>query len=168
VTAALVLGAAVLPDGTASPTLVLRVTHAVLLWEAGLVDAICVAGGQGNRGPSEGDAGCCVAAALGVPRRALIAETRSGNTVENLAFAAPLLAGDRIVLVSNRWHLPRAWLAARAMGLRVEVSGPRGTMSWGRTLRAIAREALAVPGTVWRAWAWRGRVSGDRPEPPRA
>jgi uncharacterized SAM-binding protein YcdF (DUF218 family) len=156
VTAALVLGAAVLPDGTASPTLVLRVTHAVLLWEAGRVDAICVAGGRGNHGPAEGNAGCCVAAALGVPRPALIAETRSRSTVENIAFAAPLLAGHRIVLVSNRWHLPRARLAAWVMGLRVEASGPRGTMSWRATMRAVLREVAAVPGTVWRAWRARG------------
>jgi uncharacterized SAM-binding protein YcdF (DUF218 family) len=169
VRAALVLGAKVLPDGTASSTLALRVAHAVRLWDEGRVETICVSGGQGAHGGPEGEVGCCVAAALGVPPGALVAETRSANTVENLYLAAPLLEGRRIVLVSNRWHLPRARLAAWVMGLRVEASGPRGTMSWGRTVRAAAREALATPGTVWRAWKHRGivrRAETNEPIPP--
>ena len=153
---ALVLGAAVWADGIASPTLALRVGHAVALWRAGAVGAICVSGGVGAHGPAEGVVGCELAHAQGVPRRALIAETASRSTVENLALSAPLLAGRGIVLVSSRWHLPRALLAARMLGIRAEASGPKGTMSWGRTLRALVREAAAAPGTAWRAWRWRG------------
>lgn len=148
---ALVLGAAVRADGTPSPTLRLRVEHAVALWRAGAVDAICVAGGQGAHGPPEGVAGVRLAAAMGVPGTALLAETASRNTVENLRLAAPLLAGREVVIVSNRWHLPRARLAAAILGLRVAASGPRGTMRWPRMLRAVLREAAATPGTALRA-----------------
>ncbi|MGB3553954.1 MAG: ElyC/SanA/YdcF family protein, partial [Jannaschia sp.] len=64
---ALVLGAAVWADGSPSPTLRLRVDHAVALWHAGRVDAICVAGGAGTHGPPEGQVGRDLARAAGVP-----------------------------------------------------------------------------------------------------
>ncbi|PWJ22126.1 DUF218 domain-containing protein [Jannaschia seohaensis] len=146
------LGAAVWPGGRPSPTLHLRVEHAVVLWREGRVQAICVAGGRGRHGPPEGEVGVALARAMGVPGAALLAETASRSTVENLAFAAPMLAGREIVLVSNRWHLPRARLAARLLGLRVSADGPVGRLSWPRTLRAALRETVATPWTGWRAW----------------
>ncbi|TFL19445.1 YdcF family protein [Jannaschia formosa] len=148
---AVVLGAAVRPDGTASPAFRLRVAHAVSLWRGGEVAAICVAGGQGAHGEAEGIVGCRLAVGMGVPPEALLAETESRNTVENLTFAARMLEGRPMVLVSSRWHLPRARLAAALLGLAVETSGPAGTMSRRRTARAVLREALAVPATVAKA-----------------
>ncbi|WP_371156384.1 YdcF family protein [Jannaschia sp. 2305UL9-9] len=156
---ALVLGAKVRADGTPSPTLRLRVVHAVGLYRAGAVDAICVSGGKGAFGLSEGEVGADLARAMGVPARALIAETRSRNTIENLKMAAPLIRGRPVIIVTNRWHLPRAMLAARLMGLSATGSGVAGRTTRARALRAILREVAAVPPTILRAlcvrWARR-------------
>lgn len=158
---ALVLGAAVFPDGGPSPTLHLRVAHAVHLYRAGAVTEICVSGGHGRHGPPEGEVGVALARTMGVPDTALMAETASRNTVENLVMSAPLLAGRRIVIVSNRWHLPRALIAARLLGIAAEIDGPAGRMSWPRTARAALREAAATPTTALRALRFRwGRRSG--------
>lgn len=149
---ALVLGAAVRPDGTPSATLRLRVAHAVQLFKTGRVQMICVAGGKGDHGPPEGEVGIALARDMGVPASALLAELQSRSTVENLQRARPLLPPEaQVVLVSNRWHLPRAGMAAWLMRLPAQSSGPRGQMSWGRTLNAIAREVLATPATAVRA-----------------
>ena len=58
----------------------------------------------------------------GIPETALLLETESRNTFENAANAARLLraAGkNRIVLVSDRLHLPRAARMFRQAGLDV-------------------------------------------------
>ncbi|MGB3406202.1 MAG: YdcF family protein [Jannaschia sp.] len=153
-TVALVLGAAVRPDGTPSPTLRLRVEHAVGLYHAGQVQALCIAGGQGRYGPPEATVGCALAQDLGVPAEDLIAEDRSRSTFENLIFARPLLRDRPLVIVSNRWHLPRAALVARILKMPARTSGPRGQMPWPGTLRAVLREALLMPRTALRAVRW--------------
>lgn len=149
---AVVLGAAVRADGSASPTLALRVRHAAALWHAGRVDALCLTGGAGRHGPPEALVARDLARDLGVPPDRLLVETASTNTHGNLVEALRLLAPDApLTLVSNRWHLPRAWLIARLMGRRATLSGPRGRMGRARTAAAILREIAAAPGSALRA-----------------
>lgn len=150
-TVALVLGAAVREDGSASPTLRARVEHAVELFHAGDVDALCISGGVGRFAPSEAEVGRDLALALGVPGEVILLEAASRSTIENLKFSAPMLDGHRIILVTSRWHLPRAWVAARIIGLRPRLSGSPGQMNRANTARAIAREAVAIPTTALRA-----------------
>ena len=147
---ALVLGAAVRPDGTASPTLALRVAHAVALWRAGEVERICLTGGQGRHGAPEAHVARALALAAGVPPDALLVEDRSVTTFENIAFARPLLDGP-IVLVSNRWHLPRARLIAALLGMAVSGSGPRGRLPRRKVAVAVLREVGATPLSALRA-----------------
>ena len=155
---ALVLGAAVRPDGTASPTLDLRARHAVGLHRAGRVDAICLTGGPGAHGPAEAQVAANIAREMGLPDDALVIEATSTNTVQNIALALPLLPGGAdLVLVSNRWHLPRAWLIARLLGCRPTLSGPPGTAGTARTAAAILREIAAAPLSAWRALRWARR-----------
>lgn len=150
---AVVLGAAVRPDGTPSPTLRLRVLHAVDLWQAGRVGLIAMTGGRGRYGPPEAHVSRDLALAEGVAPDAVIVEDRSTSTVENLAFVRPLLPpGASVALVSNRWHLPRARAAAGVLGIPVAfVSGPVGALPPGKLARAAAREALGLPSTLIRA-----------------
>ncbi|MEM7490000.1 MAG: YdcF family protein [Pseudomonadota bacterium] len=164
-TLAIVLGAAVQPDGTASPTLRLRVAHAVALHRAGRVDRLIFTGGAGRYGPPEACVARDLAVAFGLPDDVLSVETVSRNTVENLTHARPLLPdGARVVLVTNRWHLPRALLAARLLGLRATGSGPRSTAPPLTTLRAVLREMMALPLTARRARrARRNEKTAPRP-----
>jgi uncharacterized SAM-binding protein YcdF (DUF218 family) len=153
---AIVLGAAVRPDGTPSPTLRLRVEHAVALFHRGEVGRLVLTGGRGRFGPAEAEVARDLARSLGMPAHAIRIETASTNTVENLAHAIPLVDGPAVI-VTNCWHLPRARLAARLLGLRAFGSGPRGMASLGATLRALLREVAAVPLTILRALRWRRR-----------
>lgn len=155
---AIVLGAAVRPDGTPSPTLALRVRRGVALWRAGRVDRLCLTGGIGLHGAAEAEVAAALARALGVPQAALILEASSVDTNGNIARALPLLPpGAVLTLVSNRWHLPRAWLIARLHGHRAGLCGPRGRAGPGRTAAAILREVCAIPLSAWRAVRAAGR-----------
>ncbi|MEM8851041.1 MAG: YdcF family protein [Pseudomonadota bacterium] len=149
---AIVLGAAVRPDGTPSATLALRVTHAVGLHRTGQADLLIFTGAAGRHGPPESHVARDLAIAQGIPADAIRIETASRTTLENLIQARTLLPqGATIILVSNRWHLPRARLAARLLGLRTTGSGPRATAGKAATARAILREAVATPLTMLRA-----------------
>jgi uncharacterized SAM-binding protein YcdF (DUF218 family) len=94
------------------------------------------------------------ALARGVPDVALLVEPRSRNTVENERETARLLRprnGRRVLLVSDRAHLPRAALLFRLAGLRViGCAGVRApSILW--ELDAAVREFVALPRSLARA-----------------
>jgi len=60
---------------------------------------------------------------LGLPRTRLILEDRSRNTHENAAFTADMVKpkpGERWLLVTSAWHMPRAVGCFRAAGFTVQ------------------------------------------------
>lgn len=144
-TFAIVLGAAVWTGGVASPTLRRRAATAAALYRAGKVGGIVATGGIGAHPPSEAETIRDLLTAHGVPDGAIILEPRSRSTLENIAFAAELLPeGSAVVLVSDAWHLPRARLVARRLGLHAQGAAP--SLSGARplfTARAILREIAA-------------------------
>lgn len=149
---AIVLGAAVRPDGTPSATLRLRVNHAVNLYKTKRAQLLIFTGSAGEHGPPEALVSRDLAVSLGIPAQDIRTEIQSRSTVENLFFARSLLPPDaKPVIVSNRWHLPRACLAAQLMGLRVTGSGPQTTSPTATTVRAVLREAVATPSTILKA-----------------
>lgn len=156
-TTAIVLGAAVWPGAVPSPTLARRTAHAVHLFHTGEVQRLCLTGGLGQHPPTEAQAAADLARAADVPDSALILEDRSTNTHANIANALALLpASEPIMLVSDSYHLPRAWLIARALGRRVTLSAcARGTAPLPKYLWMWAREALATPLSLWRAFSSR-------------
>ena len=114
---AIVLGAAVWPDGP-SPTLRRRALHGAGLVLSGEAALLVGTGGIGLHPPAEGALIARIARAQGVPEDALRAETTSRTTWENLANARPLLPGPDVLVVTDRWHMPRALMIARRLGLR--------------------------------------------------
>jgi len=114
-----VLGAAQY-GGRPSPALERRLLAALALYQKGLAPRIAVAGGKAAGDTlSEGEAGCRYLMARGVPQEALLCETRSQSTYQNLLFLRPHLEG-RILLVTDAPHLPRALFLARLLGLKAE------------------------------------------------
>jgi uncharacterized SAM-binding protein YcdF (DUF218 family) len=53
-----------------------------------------------------------------------------------------------VTIVTNRWHLPRALLAARMLGMAAAGSGPRGALPPAKLMKAYGREVVAVPKTA--------------------
>ncbi|MCS7218016.1 MAG: YdcF family protein [Thermus sp.] len=140
-----VLGAAQY-GGKPSPALERRLEAALALYRQGQAPRVAVAGGRmpGDR-YSEGEVGCRYLAQRGVPEGALLCETQSQNTYENLLFLKPHLRG-RVLLVTDAPHLGRALFLARLLGLEAEghpVPGPYPLGYW-------AREAL------YRLWLYLG------------
>jgi uncharacterized SAM-binding protein YcdF (DUF218 family) len=95
-----------------------------------------------------------LALAAGLPDAALVVETGSRNTWENARETTGLLRQrglSRIVLVSDRVHLPRAALLFRLAGLSiVERAGVRSRSAWWEA-GALLRELAALPKSLVRA-----------------
>ncbi len=134
----------------------LRVRHASDLVKMGQVKAILLTG-RGAGGDSAEEMRR-QAIAAGVPPDAIVLETASTTTRENLIFAAPLIKGRgwrRIALVTSQSHLARAIAAARKAMPDVDwVPAPvpdAGPPARARRLRA--EEALKHLWYLVRGWA---------------
>jgi uncharacterized SAM-binding protein YcdF (DUF218 family) len=131
-------------DGEARPALVLgcppgpaflrRLEAAAGLFQAGQARFIVVSG------RNEADWGAARLRSLGVPEAALRLEGAARNTWETLHLSRPLLGEGAFHLVTDRWHLPRATVVARSLGLDVR---PLGAASPWRA-RTVLREGLSV------------------------
>lgn len=150
--AALVLGAAVCPDGTPTPALLRRAHHGAALYLAGKVQLVIGCGGVGDHGPAEALVIAELCRQAGVPDSAIRCERQSKTTLENIAFARPLLeaAGiPRVVLVTDAYHAPRARMIARRLGLCATSASPKAP-GMRKRLRWSLREIPAY--LYYRFW----------------
>lgn len=145
VDAAIVLGAAVFGERP-SPVLRERINHAISLYEAETVRFIIFTGGQGDPGEAaEADVAAAYALAQGVPPEAILRETTSTSTLENLANAQQVAAAhelDSFLIVSTPFHMKRAMAIAADLDMQA-YSSPTRTIAWisGWTkLRAFGQE----------------------------
>ncbi|WP_242107116.1 YdcF family protein [Aliiroseovarius subalbicans] len=142
----LVLGAAVWPCGVPSPTLKRRASHAAQLYLQGDFAGVIACGGLGKHSPSEAKVIGGICEDLGVPPAEIQLEDQSTTTLENIRLALPLLPKDtdKVLIVTDAFHAPRARLTARRFGLRATTSSPslKGATSV-RTLKAFLREGPA-------------------------
>ena len=150
-----VLGAAQYA-GRPSPAFQRRLDHALALYRAGGVQTIVVTGGRQPGDPySEGEVGRDYLARQGIPARALLAETRSRTTIENLRGARSFLPpGTPLTLVTDEAHAPRALALAKALDLTANASPSplRRQPDWKYLLREklalVAYRLLGVQGSA--------------------
>ncbi len=132
---AIVLGAAAY-DGRPSPVFAARIDHGIALFRAGRVRRLLFTGGFGTGASfAESQVARRYAMARGVPASAILIETRSRTTRQNLDEAAILMRGQGLrsaFIVSDPAHLMRAGWMADAVG--------------------IDAQAAATPSTRYRGW----------------
>jgi uncharacterized SAM-binding protein YcdF (DUF218 family) len=147
-----VLGCRLFPDGRPSQRLRRRVALAAGLYHDGAAPLLVLSGG-GDGPVAEAAVMHELAREAGIPETALLLEAESCNTFENAANTARLLyaAGkSRIVLVSDRLHLPRAARLFRRAGL--EITGVAGVpaSSMRRAVKGMLYEAASLARSLFR------------------
>lgn len=148
VDAILVLGAAQY-DGRPSPVLRARLDHAVSLWERGLAPYLVVTGGKlpGDR-VTEARASADYLIGKGVPDEAILREVQGRTTWESLAASSRFLRDrglDRVLIVSDPYHLLRARETAEEVGLDAHTSPvPDSLISGGAEWERMLKEAAGV------------------------
>jgi uncharacterized SAM-binding protein YcdF (DUF218 family) len=181
----IVLGGAVTPDISAAhhdPALneaAERITAVVELARRYPNARIVFSGGDGNLIPigSEADAALLAFERLGLPRERVLTEGKSRNTVENAVFSKRLVApkaGERWLLVTSAYHMPRAIGVFRQAGFPVEAYpvdwrtvGPEDALRpFGSFSEGIRRTDTAVREWIGLTVYWlTGRSSALFPAP---
>ena len=148
VDAIVVLGAAQY-DGRPSPQLRARLDHVVTLWNLPVAPVVVVTGGKqsGDRF-TEAEASRDYLVSRGLPVEIIVIESRGESTYQSLEAVrdeARVNQWQRVVLVSDPYHLKRAQLVAAELGMPAEVSATRdGVVSGSGALRRNVREALGI------------------------
>lgn len=125
VDAIVVLGAAEY-DGRPSPVFAARLDHALGLFKQNIAPVVITTGGKfPGETQSEGAVGKGYLARKGIPLQKIFAEENSLTTKQNLARVAEIMEEKKltsVVLVSDPFHMYRAKLIAKDLGLTVSTS----------------------------------------------
>jgi uncharacterized SAM-binding protein YcdF (DUF218 family) len=158
-----VLGAGMDPDGTLQISSKLRVEKAVRVYKSGAAPALHFTGGVGRpNGVSSGQQMANYAVELGVPVKATSYEGNSYSTLQNALFSAPYLKNDnRIILVTEGFHLPRSWVSMQLFG-RYDIALAR-SVAFRQTspnaefpqVTLVIREVLAIWFNIGRYIVWK-------------
>ena len=119
--AIIVLGAAAY-DARPSPVFEERIRHGIDLYQRGLAKKLIFTGGYGGGGArfSESQVARRYALRQGVPAKAILIESASRNTQENLRQAVLLMQANELhsaVIVSDPLHMSRALRISRELGI---------------------------------------------------
>lgn len=138
----LVLGAGVKPDGSPSNMLRDRMITAIDLYEGGVTDRLLVSGDHGRKDYDEVNTMKDLAVDAGVPSEHVFMDHAGFSTYDSLYRAKEVFCADKVVIVTQEYHLHRALYIAEKLGVEaVGVSADRQEYR-GQFMREI-REILA-------------------------
>lgn len=138
----LVLGAGVRPDGSPSDMLRDRMLTAIDLFDGGVTDRLLVSGDHGREDYDEVNTMKDFAVDSGVPSECVFMDHAGFSTYDSLYRAKEVFCADKVVIVTQEYHLHRALYIAEKLGIEaVGVSADRQEYR-GQFMREI-REILA-------------------------
>ncbi|MDD2234278.1 MAG: ElyC/SanA/YdcF family protein [Desulfitobacteriaceae bacterium] len=115
--AVLVLGAYVFPDGTTSSMLNDRLSQGYELYKTGKAPKILVSGDHGQKDYDEVNAMKSFLKDRGVPGQDVFMDHAGFSTYESVYRARDVFKVQRVIIVTQEYHLMRAVFLAREMGL---------------------------------------------------
>ncbi len=125
---AIVFGAGVWDDGTPTPMLADRVQAAINLYKLGRIQKILMTGDNFYPDYDEVQAMSSYAEKQGVPIIDILLDPAGLNTYDSCYRAKSLFGIEQAVLITQRYHLPRAVYTGRQMGIKAV---GLGTPDWG-------------------------------------
>ena len=148
--AAIVFGAGLYRDGTPTPVLRDRVAAAADLYFAGKVEKILMSGDNSYLNYNEPGAMKDYALSLGVPEDAIVLDYAGLRTYVTCYRAKVIFGLDEAILVTQRFHLPRAIMTCQMLGINAQgvmadrrIYNPRTHSYW---------RAREVPATMIAFW----------------
>jgi vancomycin permeability regulator SanA len=156
---ALILGAGLQADGTPSDVLAERVRVGVTLYKGSVVRKLIMSGDNSRREYDEVSAMKALAVQLGVRSDDVLLDYAGFNTMQSCVRLRKVFGQTRAIVVSQRFHLPRAVHLCRFAGIRtiaVRAPDPRSRVDgWKSTIREVPATTLA--------W-WSVHVFGVQPK----
>ena len=147
---AIVFGALVYPDHSLSPILEDRVQAAVYLYKAGKVKKLLMTGDNSRKHYNEPQAMANYAMANGVPARDIALDYAGFDTYDSCYRAREIFGIKSAVLVTQRYHVHRAIMIARHLGIdAVGVELPDWSKYPNFRFSLTSREWLADLKATW-------------------
>lgn len=126
-----------------------RLDRGIELYKEGFAEYIIVAGGQGpGEDITEAEAMKRYLVTKGIEESKIIMEDKSSNTMENLRYAKEIMKEknlDTAIIVSNKYHLKRASIMAKKVGLKASYSGVYVSRYFLNEIYGFFRE---IPGVI--------------------
>jgi len=147
---AVVFGAGLRRDGTPTPILRDRVETAATLYFSGKVEKILLSGDNRFEDYNEPEAMRQYALSLGVPNDALALDYAGRRTYDTCYRARAIFGVKSALLVTQRFHLPRALFICNALGVEAVGVQANNRQYWNRSLFIWNfREQLATLGAFF-------------------
>lgn len=140
--AILVLGCQVREDGSLSLMLQDRIDKAIELYEAGVSDKIIVSGDHGREEYDEVNAMKNYLIEKGIPSENIFMDHAGFSTYESLYRAQYIFKTEKVVVVTQEYHLYRAVYIGNKLGIETYGVPAAKILYYGQTSREI-REILA-------------------------
>lgn len=147
---ALVFGAGLRRDGTPSLVLADRVAAAASLFHQGKVERLLLTGSAPSPSRDEPQAMRQLALSLGVPEDAIWMDNQGERTLDSCQRAKEVFGIDTALLVTQRFHLPRALATCDGLGLTADGVAADLSSYSRRTQRFW--ELREVPATLMAVW----------------
>ncbi len=126
---AIVFGAGIWEDGTPTPMLADRIEGAIGLYKLGRVKKLLMTGDNSSEDYNEVKAMAQYAQARGVPAGNIVLDYAGFSTYESCYRAKEIFGIKQAVLVTQRYHLPRAVYTCEHLGINVV---GLGMADWGQ------------------------------------
>ena len=138
----LVLGCAVWADNEPSPMLKDRLDTAIALYKAGVAPKLLLSGDNSIVEYSDPDCMLQYTLAQGVPPEDIFLDYAGFSTYESVYRSNAIFRADRLIVVTQQYHLYRALKACDALGIEAKGVAANQQKYAGRSYRE-AREVLA-------------------------
>ena len=147
---AIVFGAGLWRNGTATPVLIDRVTTAANLYLSGKVEKLLMSGDNRFVDYNEPEVMRKLAMSLGVPDGAIVLDYAGRRTYDTCYRAKVIFGVNEAILVTQAFHLPRAIYLCNHLGVdSVGVNADLRVYPKSSLLYWNARELLATAAALW-------------------
>ncbi len=151
---AIVFGAGIRPDGRLSPMLRDRMDAAIALYRAGKVRKLLVSGDNRFVDYNEPGRMYDYAVAAGVPAGDVVRDYAGRRTYDTCYRAREIFGVHEAVLVTQRFHLPRALFTCGNLGIDATGFSADARVYWSNPYYRV-RDAFATLRAWWDVKVWR-------------
>ena len=138
----LVLGCGVWDDGTPTDMLADRIKVGIRAYESGVSDRLLMSGDHSRKDYDEVNTMKAIAVESGIPADNVFCDHAGFSTYESMYRASDIFGADKIVIVTQSYHLPRAIYDAQKLGIEAYGISADERTYMGQMYRDV-RELLA-------------------------
>lgn len=147
----LILGCGVRADGSPSLMLQDRLECGITLYESGAANRLLMSGDHGREDYDEVNTMKAYAMAAGIPADAIFMDHAGFSTYESMYRARDIFCAEKILVVTQAYHMPRALYLAESLGLEAYGICAEEVAYRGAAYREL-REMLARTKDFVTAW----------------